>query len=82
MQPTTPEELALAIERGVITNLFPADQYGLLRTADGRELIFRLPATDGEADELNLGTAVVFREELTDNGPEAVDVAVDLAVAP
>jgi hypothetical protein len=82
MQITTPEELPLAIERGVVTNLFPAEQYGLLRTTDGRELIFRLPTADGEADHLNLGTPVLFREELTDNGPEAVDVAVDLAREP
>jgi cold shock CspA family protein len=61
-------------ERGVVTHLFPAEDYGLLRTEDGRELPFRRANVDGEFDRLNLGAAVRFSEELADRGPEAVDV--------
>ena len=61
-------------EQGVVTNLFPAEEFGLLRTADGRELVFRRETVEGEFEHLNLGTAVCFREELTERGPEAVDV--------
>jgi len=64
--------------RGVVTHLFPVEEYGLLRTDDGRELPFRRETADGEFDQLNLGSIVRFREELTERGPEAVDVARDL----
>jgi hypothetical protein len=64
----------LVASRGVVENLFPAEDYGLLRTQDGRELVFRRESVDGEFDRLNLGSEVSFREELTEDGPEAVDV--------
>jgi len=62
------------VDRGVVTNLFPADDYGLLLTDDGRELPFHRDGVDGEFDQLNLGVAVRFREVLSESGPEAVDV--------
>jgi len=65
---------ALVTERGVVENLFPAEDYGLLRTEDGRELLFRRCEIDGEFEQLTIGTAVRFREVLTDRGPEAIDV--------
>lgn len=70
-------ELSPTIERGVVTHLFPAEQYGLLRTEDGRELIFRRAAVPEEFEQLNLGTPVRLREELTETGPEAVDVTIE-----
>lgn len=70
----------LTTRRGLVENLFPAEDYGLLRAEDGRELVFRRASVDGEFDRLNLGSEVSFREELTEDGPEAVDVAaVDVA---
>jgi hypothetical protein len=63
------------VERGVVTHLFPAEEYGLVRTADGRELPFRRESAEGEFERLNLGSPVLFREELTERGPEAVGVA-------
>lgn len=71
--PTT-HSTALVAARGVITHLFPAEDYGLLRTEDGRELRFRRAEADGEFDRLNLGTTVLFREELSESGPEATEV--------
>lgn len=68
----------LVAARGVVTHLFPVDEYGLLRTEDGRELPFRRETADGEFEHLNLGSVVIFREELTERGPEAVDVAREL----
>ena len=61
--------------RGVVANLFPAEDYGLLRTEDGRELPFRRESVDGEFDRLNLGSTVLYTEELGEEGPEAVAVA-------
>jgi cold shock CspA family protein len=72
----TPTAAPRVAEQGVVTNLFPAEEYGLLRAADGRELPFHRESADGEFEHLNLGTAVRFREELTERGPEAVDVAL------
>ncbi len=69
-----PPPVGPAAERGVVENLFPADDYGLLRTEDGRELPFYRDGVDGEFDRLNLGTAVLYREQATESGPEAVDV--------
>jgi len=65
---------ALVAARGVITHLFPAEDYGLLRTEDGRELRFRRDEADGEFDRLNLGTPVLYREELAESGPVATEV--------
>ncbi len=62
------------VEHGVVTHLFPADDYGLLLTDDGRELPFYRDREDGEFDQLNLGAAVRFREVQSEEGPEAVDV--------
>jgi cold shock CspA family protein len=66
----------LVASRGVVENLFPSEDYGLLRTEDGRELVFRRESVDGEFDRLNLGSEVSFREEPTEEGPEAVDVTL------
>lgn len=63
-----------ATERAIVANLFPAEDFGLLRTDDGRELAFHRGSVEGEFDRLNLGTAVRYREELTETGPEAVIV--------
>lgn len=62
------------VVRGVITHLFPSRDFGLLRTEDGRELPFQRESVDGVFESLNLGTAVSFREALTDRGPEAIGV--------
>jgi hypothetical protein len=71
-----PPSAPLLAERGVITNLFPSEDYGLLRTEDGRELSFQRQNVDGEFDRLNLGSEVRFTEQLTESGPEAIDVVL------
>jgi len=65
---------ALVAAHGVITHLFPAEDYGLLRTEDGRELRFRRDEANSEFDRLNLGTPVLYCEELSESGPVATEV--------
>jgi hypothetical protein len=64
-----------AAARGSVANLFPAEDYGLLRTEDGRELPFYRDSVEA-FERLTLGRAVTYREELGERGPEAVAVAV------
>lgn len=63
-----------ATEQAVVTHLFPAEDYGLLRTEDGRELPFHRGGVEGDFDRLNLGAVVTCREDRTESGPEAVGV--------
>jgi len=63
-----------ATEHAVVTHLFPAEDYGLLRTEDGRELPFHRGGVEGDFDRLNLGSVVTCREDRTEKGPEAVGV--------
>jgi hypothetical protein len=63
-----------ATERAVVTHLFPAEDYGLLRTEDGRELPFHRGGVEGDFDRLALGAVVTCREDPTESGPEAIGV--------
>lgn len=60
---------------GVIRELFPYDDYGILETSDGREIFFhRNSVVDGQFDTLKVGDEARFHEELGIKGPQASTV--------
>ena len=60
---------------GVIRELFPYDDYGILGTTDGREIYFhRNSVVDGNFDTLKIGDELRFNEELGAKGPQASSV--------
>lgn len=61
--------------QGRVLELFPAEDYGRIATADGREIYFhRNSLLDGDFDRLEVGTAVAFVEEVGEQGPQASTV--------
>ena len=64
--------------QGHISQLFPYDDYGLIKTWDGREIYFhRDNVLNEEYDGLAIGDGVQFKEELSDEGPEAVSITIE-----
>ena len=62
---------------GRITHLSPMEDYGLITTADDREIYFhRNSVLNADFDSLTIGVAVHFREEEGDQGPQASSVKV------
>ena len=60
-----------------IARLFPAEGYGFIATADGREVYFHRNAlVDQPFDRLTVGDAVRFVEEAGERGPQASTVHV------
>ncbi len=60
-----------------VFQIFPAGDYGVLRTPDGREVYFhRNSLVDIDFDRLALGTEVQYVEEEGREGPQAVSVTV------
>ncbi len=58
-----------------VSQLFPAEGYGFLRTADGREVYFHRHSVLHEAfDRLQVGAEVAFVEEEGQKGPQASTV--------
>jgi cold shock CspA family protein len=58
-----------------VSKLFPAEGYGFLETADGREVYFHRHSVLHDAfDRLEVGTEVAFVEEKGDKGPQASTV--------
>lgn len=58
-----------------VAKLFPADAYGFLETADGRELYFHKNSVlQPGFDHLEIGAAVYFAEEAGEKGPQASTV--------
>lgn len=58
--------------QGVISKLFPRDDYGFIDTSDGREIYFhRNSVKAGGFDKLATGIEVNFVEEQGDEGPQA-----------
>lgn len=56
---------------------FPAEDYGVLETPDGREIYFHKNALiDGDFDTLHEGTEVLYVEEQGNEGPEARQVVL------
>lgn len=62
---------------GRIREIMPAADYGLIETADGRELRFtRNSVVDSDFDKLEVGDAVRFAENEGEEGPTASTVYV------
>ena len=62
---------------GRIVALKPDQDYGLIATADGREIYFhRNSVLNGDLDRLDVGAEVRFNEEMGDKGPQATSVQV------
>jgi cold shock CspA family protein/ribosome-associated translation inhibitor RaiA len=60
-----------------VTKLFPAEDYGFLESADGREIYFhRNSVLQPGFDRLEEGTEVYFAEELGEKGPQASTVRI------
>lgn len=60
-----------------VAKLFPADEYGFLQTADGREVFFHKNSVLAPGyGHLAVGQQVHFAEELGDKGPQASTVRV------
>lgn len=60
---------------GRIVRLFPAQDYGFIAAADGREIYFhRNAVVDGSFDALEVGAEVRFAETRGDEGPQASTV--------
>ena len=63
---------------GRIKELFPYEDYGVIETADGREIYFhRNSVIDEDFNKLTEGASVHFNEELGENGPQASTVHVE-----
>lgn len=63
---------------GQIAQLFPAEDYGIIKSSDGREIYFhRNSVLDADFDKLEEGARVHFSEEIGENGPQASTVHVE-----
>lgn len=57
--------------------IFPAQDYGLLRTGDGRDVYFHRNSLSGvDFEYLDVGTEVHYVEEEGNEGPQAVSVTL------
>ena len=62
---------------GQIKELFPQEDYGVIATADGREIYFhRNSVSNADFDQLQVGKGVQFTEEMGDEGPQASHVHI------
>lgn len=62
---------------GIVDQLVTDQDYGFLRTPEGRSVYFhRNAVVDDEFDQLKPGTGVRFVEELGEEGPQATTVVV------
>jgi cold shock CspA family protein/ribosome-associated translation inhibitor RaiA len=60
---------------GTVIQLEPVDGFGMLSTADGREIFFHQNSVLNSAfSKLKIGTRVAFAEEMGDEGPQASTV--------
>ena len=60
-----------------VLQIFPAQDYGFLRTEDGRDIYFHRNSLVGaDFEHLNPGMVVKYVEEQGDQGPQAVTVTV------
>jgi len=60
-----------------VKEIFPDQGYGVLETADGREVYFHQASVlDGHFDQIRPSTRVRFAEEMGDKGPQASTVNV------
>ena len=60
---------------GTVSRLEPIDGFGILQTADGREIYFHQNSVlNGAFPKLKIGTRVMFSEEIGEKGPQASTV--------
>lgn len=60
---------------GTVVSIEPIDGFGILESADGREIYFHQNSVlDGSFPRLAPGTRVVFAEEMGEKGPQASTV--------
>lgn len=60
---------------GIVKDLDPLGEFGLLEAADGHEVYFhRNSVLDGAFDRITIGTHVIFAEEMGEKGPQASTV--------
>lgn len=60
---------------GTVSQIEPTEKFGVLQTADGREIFFHQNSVlDGAFSKLKIGTRVTFHEEAGDKGPQASTV--------
>ena len=63
---------------GIISKLYPHEDYGMIETPDGREIYFhRNSVLNADFDKLKNGTRVHFTEEKGEKGPQASSVHVE-----
>lgn len=68
--------------RGVISKLFPQEQYGFILKEGGGEVYFHAHALQGLSfEQLEDGTEVVYNIEQGDKGPQATVVTLPPAIA-
>ena len=66
------------LPHGTITQLFPYEDYGLIKSADGREIYFhRNSVYNKDFDKLDVGASVHYNEEMGENGPQASTVYIE-----
>ena len=62
----------------LVEKIFPQDDYGFLKTLDGRQVYFhRNSVLHGEFERLEIGTGVRYTEELGEKGPQATTVEIE-----
>ena len=67
-----------AAPRAYVSRLFPEEDYGFLKTPDGREIYFHKNAVlSPRFDRLEVGIEVLFAEEMGEKGPQATSVRVN-----
>ena len=63
---------------GRVKELYPMMDYGIIETADGREVYFhRNSLLDTALDKLEVGSQVHFNEEPGEKGPQATSIHVE-----
>lgn len=63
---------------GIIKELFPIMDYGVIETADSRQIYFhRNSLLNIDFDKLNIGDSVHFTEQMGEKGPQASSVHLE-----
>jgi cold shock CspA family protein/ribosome-associated translation inhibitor RaiA len=63
--------------QGIVVRLFPMENYGFLKTLEGREIYFhRNSVLHCAFDRLEIGTGVRFEEEMGEKGPQATTIQI------
>lgn len=64
--------------RGIIVELKPEEDYGVIETSDGRRIHFQRDSVrNADFNGLEPGETVRFDEEMSENGPQASSVRVE-----